>query len=444
MLEELIWVFGVLVWSNLPWVALVWSGRKHPAVMSVVAPESGADAPGWLPLLLVALYVGELLLLWLTLADGDVGLLDRAIVVVLIALLTFGKRALALIPVAVSIRAAIALLDGVPQPFSGDLFQQPWRLLDPRLYWDQAWLWHDPGVVGIAVAGIVGLTMHRLVVGREFLPLWAIFASALLVEGSYLLSVWFDWSGPDAQMYATRESWANLLGLFLSLLLWRLLWRGIRADWQQTRLQDLALSQARLRLNLLQQRIKPHFLFNALNCIHALIRRDPEKARRRLVDLADLMRALLKEDDEQVPLGSELRLLRAYLDIEQARYGERLRTHVDVPRTLEGEMIPGLILQPLVENAVRHGIASRPQGGEVWIRATTSADRLILEVEDDGTGLAMGDDEYTGNGMALGNSQERLRLLYGASASLTLEPRAQGGTRARLTLPRRKPVTERV
>lgn len=436
MLDELIWKFGVLVWSNLPWVALLWVGRRHPAVLAAAVPESGPAGPRRLAAVLAALYVGDLLLLWLTLAHGDVALLDRAVIVVLISTLAFGRPALTLIPAALAIRAAIALLDGVPEPLSGVLSAQPWRLLDLRLYWEHAWLWHDPGVVSILVAGMAALAARRLAAGRDRLPWWSLILPALLTEGAYLATAWFDWPAPAVTAYALDESWANLLGLILSLLLWRLLWRGIRADWQQARLQALALTQARQRLSLLQQRIKPHFLFNALNSIHALIRRDPEQARRRLLDLSELMRALIGEADERVPLGSELGLVRAYLNIEQVRYGDRLRVHIAVPADLEKETVPGLMLQPLVENAVRHGLAPKPEGGNLWIRAAEESDRLILDVEDDGMGLETGVARSPGNGQALANSRERLRLLYGPAAGLELSAGSRGGVRARLTLPR--------
>lgn len=183
-------------------------------------------------------------------------------------------------------------------------------------------------------------------------------------------------------------------------------------DWRQLRLSP-ALAEARLLA--LQSRMRPHFLFNSLNGVLALMRRDPARAEAMLEDLAELYRALLAEPHTPVPWYEELALARAYLAVEQVRLGERLQCvwHVDtVPAQV---LLPPLTLQPLVENAVRHGIEPRPDGGTITIEAFRDDDRLVLFVRNP---LPPANAATRGHGLALANLRERLALLYDDEARL--------------------------
>ena len=203
---------------------------------------------------------------------------------------------------------------------------------------------------------------------------------------------------------------------------------------------------SRAQLATLRARLQPHFLFNTLQSIAMLIPRDPDAARRMTVSLGDLLRAAFaRADGQEVPLGDELALVRAYLDIEAQRFRDRLRVRWLAETAPADALVPDLLLQPLVENALRHGLWPRPGQGELTIRASVegaaaAADwepRLVLEVEDDGAGLPPAWADGGQDGVGLGATRARLLALYGPTAGLRVEPAPHGGTRARVWLPLR-------
>ncbi|MEM1202983.1 MAG: histidine kinase [Acidobacteriota bacterium] len=208
--------------------------------------------------------------------------------------------------------------------------------------------------------------------------------------------------------------------------------RRLRTRWIQARL-------AALRLQL-----HPHFLFNALNGVSTLVvARRRGEALHMLDQLTGFLRSLLEGPVRQrVPLGEELRLARRYLDIERSRFGGRLRVVFDVDDGLRSAPVPALLLQPLIENAIRHGIASLPGGGTVTITARVQDGRLRLAVTDDGVGPP--DPQRLGPaglGVGLENTRDRLRLLYGDAGQVTLHERPGGGTRVLVELPLSFPPT---
>jgi LytS/YehU family sensor histidine kinase len=194
------------------------------------------------------------------------------------------------------------------------------------------------------------------------------------------------------------------------------------------------VSQAELRA--LQSQVNPHFLFNALNTIFGIIPREAAGARRAVLDLADIFRYFLQSEKTLIPLSEELKIVRAYLDIERLRLGPRLQTLIKVEKGAEQTLIPILSVQPLVENAVKHGLAIRQGAG--WLRLTaSSADHsLIITVEDSGSGpRSQGPAEgQTGAGVGLANVTRRLQLCFGPDAGVSV---LQGdfGTRAQFSVP---------
>lgn len=189
------------------------------------------------------------------------------------------------------------------------------------------------------------------------------------------------------------------------------------------------------QLAALRAQLDPHLLFNALNTVAALIPSDAAAAERTLLRLAELYRGLLAASRcEQHTLERELDICRAYLDVERARFRERLEASIDVAGLdPSAVLVPVLSLQPLVENAVSHGLAGRARGGALRVRARASGSALELEVEDDGIGL--GNSTRRGAGLALHTTRQRLELRYGTAAALELTPAPSGGTRALLRLP---------
>lgn len=224
----------------------------------------------------------------------------------------------------------------------------------------------------------------------------------------------------------------NVLNYVAVLLVWHMLDRLGRLHRAELREVELEASLNRAELDALRLQIHPHFLFNTLNIVDVLIGEDVAAARRVLADLCQILRAVLSPADGQTwPLADELRLLRAYLAIEGARFGERLRVDMAVAESARACAVPCLVLQPIVENAIRHGVGARAGGGRVEIDARVAGDRLLLAVTDDGPGMG---GAHGPRGIGLANTHARLARLYAQSARLTLVSSA-AGTCVRLELP---------
>jgi LytS/YehU family sensor histidine kinase len=203
------------------------------------------------------------------------------------------------------------------------------------------------------------------------------------------------------------------------------------------RIRELTASRlesklATAQLEVLRMQLQPHFLFNTLHAISALMYRNVEGADRMVARLSDFLRLSLDTAGmQEVPLKREMEFLDKYLDIEQVRFGDRLQVSRAIdPETLD-RLVPNLVLQPLVENAVRHGIAPRASGGRIDISASMRQGRLIVEVLDDGLSAA----DPIREGLGLSNTRARLEQLYGSDARLELGSAAEGGFRVRLTIP---------
>jgi two-component system, LytTR family, sensor kinase len=200
----------------------------------------------------------------------------------------------------------------------------------------------------------------------------------------------------------------------------------------------LAAQLAEARLGALRMQLNPHFLFNSLNAITVLVRdEDTRSAARMLERLGDVLRQVLRSDQaNEVPLAEELHFLEQYLAIEQVRFSDRLRPTFIIDNELLDAAVPSFVIQPLVENALRHGLAKRSDAGRLEIGARREGDDLVLWVTDDGPGVANGSE--TREGVGLANTRERLTTLYGPSARLDLAPAPAGGTIATIRLPHRR------
>jgi len=217
--------------------------------------------------------------------------------------------------------------------------------------------------------------------------------------------------------------------------------------WNLNRLELTLEEQKRLlleaRLDALQRQINPHFLFNTLNSIASLVRIQPEMARQMTVKLANILRALLKDHDSYVPLRQELGFTDDYLDIEVVRFGaEKLRVEKDIdPDTLD-VLVPSILLQPLIENSIKHGLEPRIHGGTIILRSRLHGDRVRIEVADDGVGMVAQPASAlrrTGNGIGMKNVRERLEVLYGLQARFTVVSNPGRGTTVSIELPARFP-----
>ena len=210
-------------------------------------------------------------------------------------------------------------------------------------------------------------------------------------------------------------------------------WRNYRRFTQgELRASQLEARLAQAQLEVLKGQLHPHFLFNTLHAISTLIHRDPDAADEMLAQLSDLLRMTLATVGvQEVPLQQELEFLRRYLDIQQTRFADRLRVIVDVPADTLDVRVPNQVLQPLVENAIHHGVDARRGDGLVEIRARAEGDMLRLEVRDDGPGLKTtpgAAPKPAGSGIGLSNTRARLHELYGPKSALELADYPAGGT----------------
>ena len=206
---------------------------------------------------------------------------------------------------------------------------------------------------------------------------------------------------------------------------------------RELRTSELEARLAQAKLQALRMQINPHFLFNSLNSISALMHKDVEAADATLIRLSDLLRhALDSADTHEVALREELAFLERYLEIERTRFGPRLKVELDIaPDTLDA-LVPNLALQPLVENAIKHGIEPRARPGLIQLRARREDSLLALQVQDNGVGLPQ--DESVEEGVGLSNTRARLQQLYGDTHQFSLANAAGGGLLVRVTIPYRR------
>ena len=218
--------------------------------------------------------------------------------------------------------------------------------------------------------------------------------------------------------------------------------------WNSIRIERKLEEQGRLlleaRLDALQRQINPHFLFNTLNSITSLVRSQPELAREMIVKLANILRVLLKDREAFVPFREELAFTDDYLDIEVVRFGEKLRVVKEIADNTLDIVVPGMLLQPLIENSIKHGLEPRIGGGTVTLRSRITNDgMLMVEVEDDGVGMAPEQNIASpvsglvrpGTGIGMRNVRDRMKVLYGEMASLETNSRPGRGTKVTLKMP---------
>lgn len=202
----------------------------------------------------------------------------------------------------------------------------------------------------------------------------------------------------------------------------------------QVSLLESQLSETQLQA--LKVQLNPHFLFNTLNTLSALIHSDPAKADRMLIRLSNFLRiSLEKTREEFTSLGQEISLMEDYLDIERVRFGDLLQFFIEVPEGLREAQIPAFILQPLLENAIKHGIAGRPTGGQIHLRAYQEDRRLVVDVRDNGLGVREGSDPAKGTHIGLRVTSTRLQRHYGMDQSFSLQFPEEGGALVRISLP---------
>jgi len=208
----------------------------------------------------------------------------------------------------------------------------------------------------------------------------------------------------------------------------------------QIKLEEQERLLLHARMEALQNQINPHFLFNTLNSISSLVRFDPDTAREMIFKLATILRRLLSSGEAFAPLREEFEFIDNYLDIEVVRFGtEKLHVVKELDPASLDVVVPSMLLQPLIENSIKHGLAPKIEGGSIFLRSRVVNSRLIIEVEDDGVGMGSAQlDEsssWSGMGIGMANISERLQVLYGDTARMTIDSHEGRGTLVRIRLP---------
>jgi two-component system, LytTR family, sensor kinase len=325
------------------------------------------------------------------------------------------------------------------------------------VYW-YIWAALTPGVLWLARryrltrVTPTGMGAGRGIVQPQFYRNLAIHSAAGLffsaIHAVVGLSALITWFGPIRGPDGVAKGFADILrelpaemftGFYKYWLIVIIYWAlDYHRKYRQREVEASQLESklAQAQLQALKMQLHPHFLFNTLHAVSMLNFTDVDAANRMLVQLSDLLRLTLENSGaHEVRLRSELDFLRRYLEIEQTRFQDRLTVQIDADPRLLDAYVPNLILQPLVENAIRHGVGPLARPGRVVVRVARNENDLILEVRDDGAGLPAGWDIERNAGIGLSNTSARLRQLYGDRHSFALVPGENGGVVARIVIP---------
>jgi two-component system, LytTR family, sensor kinase len=268
------------------------------------------------------------------------------------------------------------------------------------------------------------IVFFTTVVGLRFVQteLWKFFPRSIFALES-LENYWVE-----AAIYAT-----SIIAIGIELKIFN----SVRI---QIKLEEQERLLLHARMEALQNQINPHFLFNTLNSISSLVRFDPDKARDVIFKLATILRRLLNSSEAFAPLREEFEFIDNYLDIEVVRFGrDKLRVVKELDPASLDVVVPSMLLQPLIENSIKHGLAPKIEGGSIYLRSRLTDSRLIIEVEDDGVGMGGAQLEesssWSGMGIGMANISERLQVLYGDTARMTIDSHEGKGTLIRIRLP---------
>jgi two-component system, LytTR family, sensor kinase len=285
------------------------------------------------------------------------------------------------------------------------------------------------------LTGIVLTHADRFVILKfEILRSKVILQLFYLVISSFVLAVLFLIVG--SLHGVTKVSLENALNAIVPFLFWSLIYFGFHflENYKRTEIQNLRweATSKDIELNKLKSQLNPHFMFNSMNSIRALIDEDPSKAKEAVTKLSNILRnSLLINKNKEIPLEEELKIVHDYLDLEHIRYEERLQYQFNVDKETLTKNVPPLIVQSQVENAIKHGISKLPSGGKVQVNAKINGDKLNLEIINTGQ-MSNGPTE---TGFGLSNSKQRLELLYGAKAEITISNNSNNEVEVKINIP---------
>jgi two-component system LytT family sensor kinase len=332
--------------------------------------------------------------------------------------------------------AFVGLMVGAPAALQGELLALPLGLLYGvsggivRRFCRKEDIW--------SFSPLIFLNLYRIgkTAIRDRIFDWQIAIFAVTV-GLESLRIFAGAEAPGLVFHLSSPNPWVLLAIYISTLaalgIPLKIWNNVRLE---RKLAEQEVLVIRARLQALSSQINPHFLFNTLNSIASATRTDPEVARMLIRKLSSILRKLLQDQEHFIPLKEELDFIDSYLDIELVRFGSgKLIVEKQVDEDALVSYVPSMIVQPLVENAVKHGIGSRLEGGRIVIRARRGLGSAIIEIEDNGKGLPPKDRTEDGLGIGLSNVNERLKVIYGPQYELQLESAPGVGTIARVEIP---------
>lgn len=332
----------------------------------------------------------------------------------------------------------------------------PWMLISPavvflarrfRLHRDR---WRRHLVIHLAAcSSLTVFYAGLLAVTDPFAPSGGIaFSGPGVTNGSDKPDNGANGAGYGIKLYAHAGKWTRLLSMgmvkaqFAIPVYWCIVcvcWMIIHfreASKRESRTLELETLLMQSNLQALKMQLQPHFLFNTLNAISSLIHENPRMADDMIGSLSQFLRATLESSSEnEIPLSKELDFIDCYLEIQQTRFGERLQIRREISDTVLGALVPPLILQPLVENAVRHGVEPMEAGGTVTIRAWRNEDTLHLSISDTGPGFTGNKGPAGGSGIGLSNTRARLSNLYGGQHEFRLSDSPPTGARVTIQIP---------
>lgn len=388
-------------------------------------------------------YVLELAWLWFFVKHGELLIFDRAIVLVFVAALFLEcKASLVVGSFAIVVRGfLIFFLDAGAEETLPDL-SQPANLLASLI--SRSWIWYEPGVLALLAALLLGIISHlyyRRHLQQPY-PLWIGFPCAFQVEVVYMGAVYWRWHTMTAFMdLIVNYTIPDILGIGAPTLLLLLMMDAALTDAARKRAQEAEIELERTKLLYLQSQINPHFLFNALTTIQGLTYEQPAKARALLAHLGDMYELIARYQNHLIPLEQELEHVQSYLVIATARWPERLKIEQSIAKDVNRQHpVPALILQPLVENAVEHGIAPKQGKGTVEIKIEETAAYMLIMIRDDGVGMTVPEHGYPmtrrNRSVGLQNVISRLQTLYGQAYTPQIHSRIQEGTAVTITIPK--------
>jgi two-component system LytT family sensor kinase len=299
-------------------------------------------------------------------------------------------------------------------------------------------VWSFSPMIDLSIYRWVTRNLRRPKLDRQILLLLLVAGMQL---GTSMLSMFYPRHFFELH---SREWWVELLICATAPILVGIplkIWNAIRVE---RKLEEQGRLLLEARLDALQRQINPHFLFNTLNSITSLVRSQPELAREMVVKLANILRVLLKDREAFLPLSEELQFTDDYLDIEVVRFGSKLKVVKEIAEDTLDIVVPGMLLQPLIENSIKHGLEPRISGGTVTLRSrVTDEGRLMVEVEDDGVGMGPERNDASptsglvrpSTGIGVRNVRERMAVLYGNLATVEINSRPGRGTKVTLLMP---------